>query len=184
MKQVVKLGGSLADGSALPACLDAVETYPGRTLLAPGGGIFAEQVRAMQAMYRYNDRIAHRMAILAMQQMAWLFHGLKPQFALISALEDVFATAGAGIWLPQPDELDAAGIPASWDITSDSLAAWLAARVGAERLILVKSARFSADATLPELQAQGVIDTAFLEYAALLACPITVINKDNFIAGL
>lgn len=184
MKQVVKLGGSLADGPALPACLDAVAAYPDQTLLAPGGGIFAEQVRVTQDIYRYNDTIAHRMAILSMQQMAWLFHGLKPEFGLAANLDRAFTGPGVSIWLPQPDELDAAGIPASWDITSDSLAAWLAARVSAERLVLVKSARFSPEATLPELQAQGIIDAAFLNYAAMLNCPITIINKDSFIAGL
>ncbi|HET8757356.1 MAG TPA: hypothetical protein VFM58_15160, partial [Solirubrobacteraceae bacterium] len=31
------------------------------------------------------------------------------------------------------------GLPASWDVTSDSIAAWVAGRAGAGRLVLVKA---------------------------------------------
>ncbi len=36
-------------------------------------------------------------------------------------------------WLRAEDAL-----PHSWDVTSDSIAAWVAARVGARRLVLIK----------------------------------------------
>ena len=38
--------------------------------------------------------------------------------------------------LPAALPLDA--LPASWEVTSDSIAAWVAAQIGAERLVLVK----------------------------------------------
>ena len=36
-------------------------------------------------------------------------------------------------WLREADPL-----PHSWDVTSDSIAAWVASRIGARRLILIK----------------------------------------------
>ena len=36
----------------------------------------------------------------------------------------------------------AAALPETWELTSDSLAAWLAGALGAGRLVLVKHGRF------------------------------------------
>ena len=75
-----------------------------------------------------------------------------------------------------------AGIVPGWDVTSDSLAAWLAEQVAADELVLVKSADISTEATLLELQTQGIVDASFNCYADRLCCPITVINKDRFLS--
>lgn len=183
MIRVVKLGGSLLEASALPDCLDAVERLEGQSLIVPGGGVFAEQVRDAQRLWRFDDVAAHRMAILAMQQMALLFNSLKPDFALFETAEELGGLAGVAIWSPQVDQLDRAGIAPGWDITSDSLAAWLAGQVEADELVLVKSAAVDAGATLAGLQRQGIVDAAFNGYAERLNCPITVINKDRFLSG-
>ena len=56
----------------------------------------------------------------------------------------------------------AAGLPQSWDLTSDSLAAWLAAALGARNLVLVKHGRFAAEGVQPrELVERGVVDLLF-----------------------
>ncbi|MGZ4999450.1 MAG: amino acid kinase family protein [Methylomonas sp.] len=182
MIRVIKLGGSLLDADVLPACLDAVDRFHGRVLIVPGGGVFAEQIRITQRVWQFDDIAAHRMAILAMQQMALLFNSLRRDFALFETLSEVKALPRVAIWSPQIAGLDRAGIAASWDVTSDSLAAWLAGEVAAGELVLVKSADVSAGATLADLQAQGVVDAAFDRYADPLRCPITVINKDRFLS--
>lgn len=181
MISVIKLGGSLLTASALPACLDAVETYPGKVLIVPGGGVFADQVRAAQKEWGFDDKAAHRMAILAMQQMALLFNSLKPDFALLHRVSQSAALPKAAIWSPDPDELDQANIAASWDITSDSLAAWLAGQLGADELLLVKSCPLSGDASLSELQRQGIIDAGFSRFSKQTTCKITVLNKERFL---
>jgi 5-(aminomethyl)-3-furanmethanol phosphate kinase len=63
-------------------------------------------------------------------------------------------------------------IAASWAVTSDSLAAWLARRLGARRLVLVKSAAAPSAAAPAELAARGLVDAAFPDYAAglVLVC--------------
>ncbi|MDD1621386.1 MAG: uridylate kinase [Methylococcaceae bacterium] len=183
MTRVIKLGGSLLEASVLPACLDVVERLDGRVLIVPGGGVFAEQVRIAQNIWRFDDVAAHRMAILAMRQMALLFNSLKPNFALFETAVVPEGLPRIAIWSPRVDELDNAGIEASWDITSDSLAAWLAGRMRAVELVLVKSAAVDIGATLAELQRQGIVDAAFNRYAERLSCQITVINKDRFLSG-
>ena len=183
MIRVIKLGGSLLEASVLPACLDAAERLEGRIVIVPGGGVFAEQVRVAQGLWRFDDVAAHRMAILAMQQMALLFNSLRPDFALFDTAAELGGLPRIVIWSPQVDELDHAGVDVGWDVTSDSLAAWLAGQVRADELLLVKSAAVGAGATLAELQAQGIVDAAFNRHAERLSCPITVINKDHFLSG-
>jgi aspartokinase-like uncharacterized kinase len=177
---VVKLGGSLEAAGTLAACLAAVERrFAGRAAVVPGGGLFADRVRAAQQQWRFGDAIAHRMAILAMQQMALLFNGLKPDWPVISRAADLERLTGTAVWSPDPDELDRAGIPASWDITSDSLAAWLAGRLSAEELILVKSAAIEAGTSLAELAERQVVDKAFCAYAQDARFKITIINQNT-----
>jgi len=105
---------------------------------------------------------------------------LQPDFRLHSTIQNLPCQQGVTIWSPQPDELDQAGIPASWNITSDSLAAWLAGQVAADELILVKATPVPAEADLPTLRQLGIIDAAFCDFAQLLACPIKVIQQASF----
>lgn len=183
MITVVKLGGSLLKAAALPACLDAVERYSGTILIVPGGGAFADQVRTAQLEWGFDDVTAHRMAILAMQQMALLFNGLKPDFALFHGVSRLGDLPKVAIWSPDPDELDVAGIAASWDVTSDSLAAWLAGQVRADELVLVKSCSLSGDTALSQLQQQGIVDAGFVDFAERAGCKITVINQQRFLSS-
>jgi len=56
----------------------------------------------------------------------------------------------------------AADIAASWEVTSDSLAAWLTAKLGARRLLMVKHVDARAAAVrVQELVTRGIVDPAF-----------------------
>jgi 5-(aminomethyl)-3-furanmethanol phosphate kinase len=171
MAVIVKLGGSLAAAGTLRIWLDTVVAQgSGRCVIVPGGGDFADAVRAAQQRLGFSDRTAHRMALLAMQQYALLLAELAPALrpcedgAQITA---ALAAGGIALWLPsRMVEADRA-IAESWDVTSDSLAAWLAHRVGAARLVLVKSAPAPSPPLSPErLAALGLVDAAFPAYAA------------------
>lgn len=182
---VIKLGGSLTHSGALPACLDSVEQhYRGKAVvIVPGGGAFADQVRSAQQQWRFDDSTAHAMALLAMQQMALLFNGLKMHFKIAASLAEIKREGLAGqvlIWSPNIVELDLAGIPASWEITSDSLSAWLAKTLSADELVLVKSAVINADSDLAGLAEQGIVDKAFCAFVADTFFPIKIINVNDF----
>ncbi len=163
---MVKLGGSLLSRPALKDYLAlALCKGQGQVVIVPGGGVFAEQVRLTQKQCLYDDKTAHDMAILAMQQMALLFRGLCPELEIVyklSAIVPALQHKKVVVWAPLVEELNAAGIVASWDITSDSLAAWLAIQLYAQRLVLVKSIDIAEGATLEELSHSGVIDKGFM----------------------
>ncbi|AEG00677.1 uridylate kinase [Methylomonas methanica] len=183
MIRVIKLGGSLLSARALPACLNKLAEFSGKLLIVPGGGVFADQVRAAQRQWGFDDITAHRMAILSMQQMAWLFHSLRPDFAVFGKLANAGDSAKAAIWAPCLQELEHAGIAASWDITSDSLAAWLAGQVSADELLLVKSCPIAPETPLAQLQRQGIIDAGFVKFVNLAGFKTTIINKDRFLSS-
>jgi aspartokinase-like uncharacterized kinase len=182
---VVKLGGSLAESDALLKCLNAVEQkYQGRAVvIVPGGGGFADQVRQSQKRWRFDEKTAHHMAILAMQQMALLFKALKDGFTVVhsvTAMQSHLAQKKILIWSPAIQELDNAGIPATWDITSDSLAAWLAKTLPAEELVLVKSAIIDENLSPKELTEKNIVDPAFFGFVSRASFQLHLIHKDNF----
>ncbi len=181
---VIKLGGSLAESHTLLHCLKRVEQkFPdSEVVIVPGGGAFAEQVRIAQQHWQFDDYHAHAMALLAMQQMAWLIKGLKNDFVMVQSVSAIKQQREQKImiWSPDLAELNQAGIPASWDITSDSLAAWLAKTLSADELILVKSAVIDKGLSLAQLTEQGVIDKGFCDSVANTRFIIRVINQQNF----
>lgn len=182
---VIKLGGSLTKSGALSDCLNRVEhLYRGRAVvIVPGGGAFADQVRIAQERWRFDDSTAHHMALLAMQQMALMFKGIQPQFSIagsITAIRNRTVSQGTLVWSPDMVELERSGIKAGWDVTSDSLAAWLANTLSARELILVKSATIDKEHSLAELARQNIVDQAFCEFVAQSAYKITIINKQDF----
>lgn len=139
MLTVVKVGGGLAREAgeeALRALCEAIGEAGRRhrLLVVPGGGAFADAVRDCDRRYGLSDLAAHRMAILAMEQFGWLLSELIPGSALTTRIRG----DGLRVLLPAGVLADAA-LPASWDVTSDSIAAWVAQASGAGRLVLVKA---------------------------------------------
>jgi 5-(aminomethyl)-3-furanmethanol phosphate kinase len=182
---VIKLGGSLSQAETLVNCLDRLEQHYKNeaVVIVPGGGAFADQVRLAQVHWQFDDITAHRMAILAMQQMALLIHGLKNHFTIVHSSTDILKRINESevlIWSPVIDELDKASVPASWDITSDSLAAWLTKTVSAQALILVKSAIIDKTLTLKQLAEQQIIDQGFCQLVSTAAFTVNIINQQDF----
>jgi 5-(aminomethyl)-3-furanmethanol phosphate kinase len=162
---VVKLGGSYAFSSALKSWIDAVAACAGRVVVVPGGGPFAETVRVAQPKMGFDDRAAHEMALLAMEQYGCALASLGAGWRLAAsaeAIRDVLREGGVPVWSPTPMLRDANDVPWSWDVTSDSLAAWLAGRIGAKRVLLVKQLEPSPGRLrAADLVADGIIDPAF-----------------------
>jgi len=162
---VLKLGGAQAGGGRLGEWLDAIFARAGRLVVVPGGGPFADAVRETQAQIGFDDVAAHEMAMMAMSQFGRALASLRPGFELAdseAALRDALRRGRTPIWSPERMAL-AAGLQASWDLTSDSLAVWLAGQLGAERLILVKH---GASGSAGELVRRGVVDPLFPAYLA------------------
>lgn len=180
---VVKLGGSLHDAVALRPRLAELATMPGPPrIVVPGGGPFADTIREIQPRLGFGDLAAHRMAILAMQQYGLALQSLEPRLALAQTGAELRA-AYACLWLPWAMAGLDEEIEPSWAVTSDSLAAWLATRLGAERLILVKSASLPADqASAAELARTGLVDPAFPDHARRFDGAIRIVHRDAALA--
>lgn len=179
--RVIKLGGSLADSSLLKDWLDylALNRSP-KTVIVPGGGMFAEQVRVAQKFWCVGDKTAHCMALLAMQQMAFLFQGINQNLHIVSTVQEIkssLASKKVIIWSPDIQQLDREGIPASWDITSDSLAVWLAKEITATELFLVKSASVSPELSIQQMAGKGIVDKGFCEFMKSAKVTVRVLNR-------
>ncbi|HET9740956.1 MAG TPA: hypothetical protein VFP78_22785 [Solirubrobacteraceae bacterium] len=136
MLTVLKIGGGLGD-DALPALCNTLGELGARhpLLVVPGGAGFADAVREADRRFGLRAAASHRMAILGMEQFGWLLSELIPGAERCTDL----ARVGAGrttVLLPAALPLDP--LPASWEVTSDSIAAWVADQAGAGRLVLVK----------------------------------------------
>lgn len=168
---VVKIGGSVADGEALASWIGLFgRRRRPRVVIVPGGGAFADQVRIAQRKRRFDDGVAHRMALMAMDQMGLMFTGLSPALrpaATRTAIAEAHRRGYVPVWLPTRMAAGRPDIPETWDVTSDSLAAWLAGALAADRLVLVKSADPPAGAvTAAALCRDGLIDKAFARFIA------------------
>lgn len=136
-------GGLLARPDALDRTCAAISAARAAASLVilPGGGPFADAVRAFEAAHGLGAAAAHWMAILGMDQYAHALADRLPAATLVTTPAEVAASLAAGglpvmapfRWLRAADPF-----PAGWDVTSDSLAAWMAGALGAGRLILVK----------------------------------------------
>lgn len=151
------------------AWLETLAAWGGPLILVPGGGPFANCVRAAQAAMGFDDAAAHRMALLAMEQSGVVVASHAAVFTLAASCDELDSAMRAGaipVWLPAKMVLAAPEVPEAWDVTSDSLAAWLAGSFGARRLLLIKSLDLKAPVSAQELAANRIVDPLFPGFAA------------------
>lgn len=154
MNTVVKIGGALLgrpgalDDIVVPV-LSRVAARGDPVLVVPGGGPFADTVRRIDTELGLSAYASHWMAILALDQYAELLTSRIPGSRVVWNPDEAGNALAAGElpilapsrWLRHADPL-----PHSWEVTSDSIAAWVAGQVGARRLILVKAAKVDVSA--------------------------------------
>ncbi len=179
---VVKVGGSLVNASArlcsvLAALADGVE---GPVVIVPGGGPFADAVRISQAALGYSDALAHRLALDAMGHMAVVLAEIEPRLAIARSVDAAVAHGGPCLWDPVALRDGHPDIPESWDVTSDSLALWLATVLGAPRCVLLKSAPSPTGSTPVELARLNLVDRAFPDFARRFAGEIVLRGPDVY----
>jgi 5-(aminomethyl)-3-furanmethanol phosphate kinase len=161
---IVKLGGSLMATGRIGQIVNIVAGAPRPVIVVPGGGEFADAVRAVQMRLKFPDQTAHRMAIYAMHQTGLLLASQNPRLTAVetqAAMRCALQNAQIPVWLPLRMADRDAAIPADWSITSDGLAARLGELMHASAVMLVKSRRVSRDATAVALAQADVVDPTF-----------------------
>jgi aspartokinase-like uncharacterized kinase len=141
---VIKLGGGvLAQRTHFEAALAAAAGVAAgrRAVVIPGGGPFADAVRTVDRSLGLSDEAVHWMAVLAMDQYAQLIASRLLGAALVDDAAQIEAELAAGrlpVLAPHRWLRDRDPLPHSWDVTSDSIAAWFAGQLGARTLVLLK----------------------------------------------
>ncbi len=136
-----------------------------------GGGPWADLVRDADARFSLGEAPCHWLCLRLMSVTARLAQHLLPEAALVddwSKLQDSLGTTG-GLTIVDVLPLIAehervsrtAPLPHSWDVTSDSIAAWLAVQVQARELVLLKSCLPPAGMSRHEAASDSYVDRHF-----------------------
>jgi aspartokinase-like uncharacterized kinase len=184
---VVKLGGSLMGAAALKGWLDSLAQFgDGKVVIVPGGGLFADAVRDAQTKTGMDDATAHQLAVVAMDQYATLMTSLNADLVMVASELEI-AEHGcqhrAIVWKPSSMVLADKDLPMSWDLSSDSLAAWLAAKLNAKHLVVVKSMPMNRAETvdIKDLIFERAVDAYFGEYIANQPFKTWLASQDDFL---
>ena len=164
---IIKLGGSLLSSGSLKEWLSIiVEHGAGKLVIVPGGGIFADKVRDAQQKWKFDDKAAHQMALLAMEQYAHLLQSYAPDIVLTDSVEGIEKAVSMNqvpVWLPFKMINTCQDVSANWNLTSDSLVLCLAEQLNAEHVMLVKSLS-SNNLNARQLSESGMVDKDFPEF--------------------
>ena len=184
---VLKLGGSLLDLPDLFERLDRVirSMQPLQVLIVVGGGAAADVIRDLDAQSTLTPSQANWAAIDAMSYNARLLCRLDRRLAFVrdrSQAEAAWNSCRVPIldacsFLKDgrlPGAADAVPeLPESWDVTSDSIAAWVALNWPASDLLFVKSCNLTvADAT--SAAAAGLVDQHLPQLLLCASAPLRI----------
>jgi aspartokinase-like uncharacterized kinase len=171
--RVAKVGGSLFDFEHLPMALRCwLDAQPGVNVLIAGGGPFADAVRRADEVFTFGESISHWLAIDAMQVSSALLGALLPEARVVQSLDDAQQQLASGgvVVLNPASALKSSNcpLPHRWDVTSDSVAGYIASELQADELVLFKSKLLPANTTRLEAAEARLVDGYFIQVAARL----------------
>jgi len=166
MTGVIKLGGSLlSKGREL---LQFLREYADRTahqlVIVPGGGPFADAIKTIAIQEGVSDDAAHWMAVLAMHQYGLFLADGDPAVPTIELLEDVPTAGPLCILLPYAILRADDSLPHTWDVTADTIAAFIALKLGERSFIKLTDVDGMLDehgTVIERIQPQELIETGF-----------------------
>lgn len=175
--RVIKLGGSLLDCEGLPMRFRRwLAAQPPRpNIILVGGGEMADVLRRAFAQHGLDEEAAHWLCVRLLGVTAQLFAHLLPEAIQATRLEELHCADGrrpvvfaCEHFLRHEDAHSANPLPHTWDVTSDSIAARLAERLGAFELVLLKSRLPEAGWDFAQAAAAGYVDRYFPRAASAL----------------
>jgi aspartokinase-like uncharacterized kinase len=176
---VAKVGGSLFD---LPDLRQRLLTWASRVeaeraVLVPGGGGAADVVRALDQIHRLGESAAHWLAIRALTVNA---HFLATVLG-VPVVESPNDSGPSRVAVLEPhafcraDEGHPGAIEHSWKVTSDAIAARVAAVAGGP-LVLLKSVELPDGCTWEDAGSTGFVDEAFADVVRCHALTVQWVN--------
>ena len=136
IKQVVKIGGSLFPNYAIDLAKKLENT---NSLIVLGGGEFANLIRKYDSEINFSQETNHWTAIDCMDIIAKLVNDKVESTKLVYSIDDAIAISNEGFtpifvvskFLREDDPFEC-----SWDVTSDSIAAYISHLLNANLLIV------------------------------------------------
>ena len=136
IKQVVKIGGSLFPNYAIDLAKKLENT---NSLIVLGGGEFANLIRKYDSEINFSQETNHWTAIDCMDIIAKLVNDKVESTKLAYSIDEAIAISDEGFtpifvvskFLREDDPFEC-----SWDVTSDSIAAYISHRLNANLLIV------------------------------------------------
>ncbi len=161
LTRIVKVGGSLLRWAEGPARIHAwrAKQTPAEEWWLAGGGEAADLVRQWDRRFDLSPELAYRLTLEALKLTQQLLQSLLdlPDHMCLDLVEEVRAF---------PSNWHTEYTLASWNATSDTLAALIARRRGADELVLLKAAPLSTQIHVrQELTKQGIVDPVFAQAA-------------------
>lgn len=148
---VIKIGGSLE--GQIDSILAVLRLRSCPCLIIPGGGRFADMIRRTGM----EGEPAHWMAIAAMEQFGWLISSRG-----VACVPTVQRPEKLEVFLPYVSLRESDPLPHTWDITSDTIAAWVAHLLGLD-LILLKSVDGIFERGELKKRVTGIIETSVVD---------------------
>jgi len=180
--RIIKLGGSLLSCSQLNQHVtDWLDKQSAaKNVFIVGGGPWADAVRTADQTFSLDDETSHWLCIRAMGISARIFASLDQCRPLITDWPELLQVTQGDtnrfqaildvqqfLAAVEPN-CEGAGLPASWNVTSDSIAARVAQVLDADELVLLKSAICPAGKDLQQIGQSGYVDQHFLTSASTL----------------
>lgn len=136
---IIKIGGHLLEADRATV-LKLIHTLARVSRIEPltiitGGGIYADCIRALDRRYSIGPAASHWTAILATHLSAYRLASMRP--GLFALSNQITSSVQTKIPLLLPlDLVRRSNLPHTWDVTSDSIAAFVARRSRSHLLLL------------------------------------------------
>ncbi len=166
---IVKVGGSLYN--QIPDLAPILIASDRPLFIIPGGGPFADLVRQV----RVNNDAAHWMAIAAMEQYGWFISS----FGILTT-DRIAVPLTTTVLLPYRCLRSTDILPHTWDVTSDTIAAWVAGTLHLDLLLLKSIDGIFINGILQEqvtgLVESDIVDPCFIPFVIKNTVKTTIIN--------
>ena len=132
-------------------------------IVIPGGGPFAEVIRKLSEKNAIADDTAHWMAVLAMHQYGLFLADAESKLSVVDRVEELNNANPICIVLPYEILKADDSLPHTWDVTSDTIAAFIAHKVGEQTFIKLTDVDGLLDENglvIKRIHAQELIDKA------------------------
>jgi aspartokinase-like uncharacterized kinase len=136
MEIIIKLGGSLQEkGREIIRFLsDYAEQNAHTFIVIPGGGHFVKRIKELSEQKAISDDAAHWMAVLGMHQYGF-FLADGSGIEIVERVEELSNVKHIGILLPYNLLKADDSLPHNWNVTSDTIAAFVAHKLGEKGFI-------------------------------------------------